>query len=113
MAIDKTKYKDIQFYSQFPYIREIAKGVITSTDNGFGGQEVNTTRAMPAGVTQFPPYVRAYVEYPTNTFAPVQGTDGLRVAWTNTTIYFEGFYNFSPFDAVFKIHYFVYDRLEL
>lgn len=112
MALNKSKYKDVQFYTEFPHIREAGKGVVTSSTDQYGSHWVNTTRSMPAAVKEFPAYVRAYVEYPTGTFAPVQGTDGLLVGWTNSTIYFFGFYKNAPYNEQFRIHYFVYDRLE-
>lgn len=106
MAISPSKYKDIQFFSNFSHNREIAKGVVASTGSW---AEVNTTRSIPATVTELPPYVRAYVEYPSGVFSPVQGGDGIQVGWNDTTIYFNGSYNDAVGDP-FSIHYFVYDR---
>lgn len=107
----ESDYHKIQFYSEFPYITEVAKGVVNATRDQYNSYWVDKDIPMPSGVTENPPYIRAYVEYPSGVFSPVQGGDGLLVGWTNSRIYFFGYYNPAPYDELFKIHYFVYNRL--
>ena len=113
MPIQKNKLKDVHMYSSFPYIREVAKGVVSSSADQYGAHQINTSVAMPSSVTQFPAYVRAYVEHPAGVFSPVQGQDGLLVGWTNSRIYFNGYYAIGTWNVIFRIHYFVYDRLTI
>lgn len=98
------------FYSGYSYLRPVVRGNITSSDNGFGAQEVNTTVSIPSSVIQRPPYIQYYFEYPTGVFRPVGKQGDVIVGNDSNTMYFNGFDSSIPFDAVFKVHYVIYDR---
>lgn len=107
MIKDNTK---TSFSSDYSYLRPVARGSVSSTDNGFGAQELNSTVPIPASVLSRPPYIQYYFEYPTGTFRPVGKPGDVIVGHNNTTMYFSGYDSSIPFDAAFKVHYVIFER---
>lgn len=105
-----THNEKVSFYSNYSYLRPIVRGSVTSQDNGFGAQEVNTTVPIPAAVTQRPAYIQYYFEYPFGTFRPIGQSGDVTVGNDGNIMYFNGFDSSIPFNAVFRVWYVIYDR---
>lgn len=112
MAIAKSKYKDISFFSNFLYLREVASGSVSTSDNGFGFQAFNAlTVPIPSIVAARPPYIQYFLEFPSGTFNSIGAGEGFTVGSDANNMYFDGFVNRDSTSLVVcKIHYHIYDR---
>jgi hypothetical protein len=98
------------FFSGYSYLRPMEKGFVSSVDNGFGAQEVNTSVVIPNSIKQRPPYVQYYFEYPAGTYRPMGKPGDVAVGNDSNNLYFAGFDADIPFNAQFWIHYIIYER---
>jgi len=114
MSIDKSKYKDIEFYTGFSYIRPVYHGVITTQNNGHGYQEFNSTVSIPSIVAQRPPLIEYYVEYPQGHFWHPYSASGVMVGNDTNNIYATGWVNEDHSNtATAWLHYIIYDMAVL
>lgn len=112
MTVDKSRYKDISFFSNFLYLREVASGFVQTSDNGFGLQAFNDLSVpIPAVAVARPPYIQYFLEFPSGTFNTIGPFEGFVVGNDNNNMYFDGFVNRDITSSVVcKVHWHVYDR---
>lgn len=111
MTVDKSKYSNIEFFSEFSYIRPITRVVISTVDNGFGYQQFASTVAIPASVTTRPPLIEYYLEYPSGYFEKLSSTSGVQAGTDGNNITVNGFINDDwNGTAVGYVHCVIYDR---
>lgn len=111
MSVDKTQYKNIEFFTEFSYLRQVGRVVVQTHDNGYGVQAFNSTVPVPALATSRPALIEYYLEYPAGYLEHISSTSGVQAGTDGNNITVVGFINDDWVGTTTGyVHCIIYDR---